>query len=286
MFRIRFLLAVVCMLIIAATGTAFACVGARPLAMGGAFAGLADDANATYWNPAGLTQLSSPVITTMHTSTNRDEINYQDYVGLTFPLTGGMAVGLSWIKDNLSLGLEEIDQEDWYWVSFAYKADQKTSYGINIKQVNSSISGLETDIALDFGVLYKLDKKWTIGLLIQDINEPMVSQDGTDIARWARNWRPGCAYRPDPTSIVSAEIYDAADGVDSRSLRIGYEKWLSSKLAARAGYYGLGSSDSNALTLGIGFVMPGGTGQYKPSLDVAIMVGDIDAVFASLTVKF
>ena len=32
-------------------------VGARAMAMGGAFSAVADDANAVYWNPAGLTQL-------------------------------------------------------------------------------------------------------------------------------------------------------------------------------------------------------------------------------------
>lgn len=34
------------------------CVGARPLGMGGAFIGLANDVNAVYWNPAGLAQIN------------------------------------------------------------------------------------------------------------------------------------------------------------------------------------------------------------------------------------
>ena len=34
-------------------------IGARPLGMGGAFVAIADDINAVYWNPAGLTQLTS-----------------------------------------------------------------------------------------------------------------------------------------------------------------------------------------------------------------------------------
>ena len=32
--------------------------GARSLAMGAAFVGVADDASATYWNPAGLSQIT------------------------------------------------------------------------------------------------------------------------------------------------------------------------------------------------------------------------------------
>ncbi|MBU0567282.1 hypothetical protein KJ693_09645 [bacterium] len=43
-----------------ATGASFLKigVGARALGMGGAFVGLADDASALYWNPAGTSQLN------------------------------------------------------------------------------------------------------------------------------------------------------------------------------------------------------------------------------------
>ena len=41
-------------------------VGARPLAMGGAFAAAANDATAAYWNPAGLALIDDIEITTMH----------------------------------------------------------------------------------------------------------------------------------------------------------------------------------------------------------------------------
>ena len=32
-------------------------VGARPLGMGGTFAGIADDASTSYWNPAGMSNI-------------------------------------------------------------------------------------------------------------------------------------------------------------------------------------------------------------------------------------
>ena len=37
--------------------------GARSLAMGGAFVSIADDATATYWNPAGMSQITRKEIT-------------------------------------------------------------------------------------------------------------------------------------------------------------------------------------------------------------------------------
>jgi long-chain fatty acid transport protein len=40
-----------------ASGYEFFGTGTRAISMGGAFIGKADDATATYWNPAGLAQL-------------------------------------------------------------------------------------------------------------------------------------------------------------------------------------------------------------------------------------
>src|ERR1700689_2585823 len=40
--------------------------GARPVGMGEAFTGVADDIHAIYWNPAGLGTLKSPEMTGMH----------------------------------------------------------------------------------------------------------------------------------------------------------------------------------------------------------------------------
>jgi hypothetical protein len=51
------------------TGAAFLKIGAgaRAAAMGNTFTAVADDADASVWNPAGLTQLSRPQITAAHT---------------------------------------------------------------------------------------------------------------------------------------------------------------------------------------------------------------------------
>jgi long-chain fatty acid transport protein len=42
-------------------------IGARALAMGGAFVAVADDATAVYWNPAGLAQVADTRIAGMST---------------------------------------------------------------------------------------------------------------------------------------------------------------------------------------------------------------------------
>jgi hypothetical protein len=85
--------------------------GARAMAMGGAFIAVADDATATYWNPAGIADyssfLSSPdswEMTFMHSERFGDLIDY-NYFAAAFPLrTGNSAWGVSFIH----MGIDDI----------------------------------------------------------------------------------------------------------------------------------------------------------------------------------
>ncbi|MFQ5907078.1 MAG: PorV/PorQ family protein, partial [bacterium] len=77
-------------------------VGARPLGMGGSFVAVADDATATYWNPAGLGGLDRTEITFMHAGIfGLDSYDFLNYVQ---PLSGIGTFGLSWIR----LGIDDI----------------------------------------------------------------------------------------------------------------------------------------------------------------------------------
>ncbi len=65
-------------------------VGARALGMGSAFAGLADDGTAAFWNPAGLATLASHEVTAMHAEQFGSIVKY-DFLSYTMPL--GVAPG-------------------------------------------------------------------------------------------------------------------------------------------------------------------------------------------------
>jgi len=60
-------------------------VGARALGMGGAFAGVADDVTACFWNPSGLGQLNRKQFSFMHAETFGSLLN-QDFLAGAFPL--------------------------------------------------------------------------------------------------------------------------------------------------------------------------------------------------------
>ena len=85
-------------------------IGARPSGMGGAFVAVADDINALYWNPAGLSLLSSPAAGE-HNWVNQDFMGVNvNYLSLAVPLEKIGVVGGSWQMTNA--GLEEGDPDD------------------------------------------------------------------------------------------------------------------------------------------------------------------------------
>jgi hypothetical protein len=76
-------------------------VGARPLAMGGSYAAVADDSTAAYWNPAGLGRLNHSEASFMHSSLfGLDSFDFFNYVQ---PL-GNNVFGFSWLR----VGVDDI----------------------------------------------------------------------------------------------------------------------------------------------------------------------------------
>ena len=288
-----------------AAAPAGASVGARPYGLGLAFIAVADDANATYWNPAGLVQLEGREITLMRNLNAEDEINYQDYLAIAQRLSDKSALGISYVKTVMMRdvgGAGSLWEQKWYWLSYAQMVGRNTSVGVNVRMINDDTSvpgvSIDTDLGLDFAVFHRVDERTTIGLLIQNANEPetkITESAGMYMPMEASltnvvNWRPGVAYRPNPTVTIALSAYDALDSGNgyTRHLRLGVEKVVRDDekryLAFRAGYYGL-MADSEALmpkapTLGVGY----GSGNWR--VDAALLMGDFDnAFFLSGTVR-
>jgi len=278
-----------------------ACVGARPYGMGLAFVAVADDVNATYWNPAGLVQLDLREATYMRNMNARESINYQDYWAYAQPLDENSAVAVSYIRVDQ---IPDVWSQNWYWVSYARVISPETSLGLNVRSVNDDVKlsgvSIDTRLGLDFSVLHRVNEQLSIGLLVQNANEPD-SEITTALGMYLpveidathpRNWRPGIAYQVDPTLTVAMSVYDALDEADGlmRHLRVGVEKIVETGedgryQAWRIGYAGLwAESDAIApkgLTLGLGL----GSENFK--VDAALLMGDFnDAWFLSATTSF
>ena len=245
---------------------AYACFGARQMAMGGAFTGLADDAYSAYWNPAGLGTVQEELVYTGTMPQSRDAYNHDDFLAYVFSLSreskylGNLAV---WLVDSGFNRENYDDKEYWYGLAYGQKLFENFYAGLSSTYVTyrkSSSQGNDDDdlgtISLSF--LYKLDKL-SLGLLLQDMNRPRREIFDTEF-QYIYNVRPGLAYRISDHTTFTFDIYDLlgqtkGDAQDvSQDLRFGFEHWLSHEFALRFGAYHPNSADdaSQAITVGFG----------------------------------
>jgi len=183
-------------------------VGARAQAMGAAFASIANDASAMYWNPAGISRLSR--IEAIFTHTNwLAEINF-DYAGIVVPLGGFGAVGANFtVLDFGEQPVRTVAQPEGtgevysagdfaLGVAFAANLTDRFSFGFNFKYINEQIwheSG--TAWAVDLGALYETQLKGLkLGLSIANFGTDM-RLSGRDLLR---------AYDPDPINYGNNAI--------------------------------------------------------------------------------
>ena len=182
-------------------------VGARAMAMGGAYASVANDPTALYWNPAGVAWLNGVQCELMHNRWLVDT-NY-DFIGLVIPVPNIQSVlGVSF--NTLYYGREEVRTVDRpegtgetfdgrdiaVGLTWAIALTDRFSFGMTGKYVSQRIwSESGNAMALDIGVFYNTMVK---GLKLG----ASVCNFGTKIQLSGRHLRT--IVDPDPT----VENYD------------------------------------------------------------------------------
>jgi len=138
--------------------------GNRALSMGGAFAGVADDASALVWNPGGLGRLQRLELQATHAAYG-DFGSREDYVSVVMPDWRWGAAGLSMRyygidgvenRDggNLLLGNNLSDSEIEIALGFGRPLSQTMSVGGAVKLQRQSLAGFSgSGLGADLGVL-------------------------------------------------------------------------------------------------------------------------------------
>ena len=131
--------------------------GARGLGMGGAFFAVADDATASYWNPAALTQLERKEFTAMQATMFADTtLNFFTYAHPT-TTHGTWALSMTQLK---SVGFEKI----------SITADPSTDDIVSIKSLGTFDS---TERALAFSWGRDVSEKLSFGVMAKNISRTM-----------------------------------------------------------------------------------------------------------------
>ncbi|MGE5593732.1 MAG: hypothetical protein ACM3X3_08650 [Betaproteobacteria bacterium] len=248
---------------------ASACVGARPLAMGGAFIAVADDASAVYWNPAGVAGFGRRELGLTVTLNNRDTFNYDEFLAYAGPgPIPESGVGLGLVSEHVG-SLEESEAyrgSTWLVCSAACLVSRDLALGANLRYEAHARRLPGRDLVagsrwgLDLALLYRPGPELSLGLLLQDSGfSPIRWGDGQEDAVPV-NIRPGIAFRPDPATILAVDLYDlgalvsgsAGEEGGGFAVRAGVERRVTKTLTARLGYYGI-SPWAGAITWGAGW---------------------------------
>ena len=245
-------------------------VGARALGMGGAFAAVADDASAAYWNPAGLSFISNIEVTMIHLNTNSlqkyDFVNYAQYI----EDIGAFAV--SYIRlsvDQIPLTQDTPDIKGYFensenaiLVSGGSRIFKGVAVGATFKYLFGGFSsGVDASFSgwgLDLGVLFKPIRQLKLGLNLQDITGTTVQWQNTVTEPTNTipvNVKIGGAFSQRIKAIDSL-ITLAIDADTKYDLRThgGLELWYKNTIVGRAGFVSQQAISKPQVTLGAGFI--------------------------------
>lgn len=208
-------------------------LGARAMAMGGAFSSIADDATAPYWNPAGLPWIGNQEITGSHANLFGSGIK-DDFAAFVLPLSPRHAAAVDWyhsgFKDSeLDFGENRID------LAYGRKLAPFLSAGVTGKYLarNTSLDGVSVrrghGFGADLGLLLIPQDRVRLALTLQDAFDTKLvysEGDGTVLA-YPRSLRLGASYRVLKDALVALDL-------DGR-YHMGAEYEVLDLLALRAG---------------------------------------------------
>ncbi|GEM_PF-519665 len=273
--------------------------GARPLGMGRAFVGIADDGNAALWNPAGMSFYKERYLTGMFSrlywgidndAVGEGQLGYVHH----FRKTGSVGINAVMLFSN-------IWQETRLTLSYSHNIGQHFSVGLNGRLLRNEI--IESNITFpddvpvggdivhphndptfagdnwskigftgDVGVMYRPNRKMAFGLMVANLTEPDMSlEDINDNTQEFRSIRVGGSYwfRDDILPAMDIQyVMHKVNGGNQIHHYNGVEWWLSGKtIALRTGYNGCidGPDGYDPTELAFGF-----TYRSKKALDLQV----------------
>ena len=254
---------------------------ARASGFGETFTAVADDVNASYWNPAGIANLESMQLSFMHLF-YWDSGAYE-YVAFSYPLGDKFKIGahvayLNYgsIDKTLAADSTVVGSFSPYDLAIAgtaaYKFSSTLQAGVNIKLAMQSIDTYSASaIAFDGGVLYGIPflleslggKDFTLGAALSNLggavngdNLPLTLRAGFSVK---------FSVQEENDLLTAATLYYPFDS-GTLCENIGGELIIDKQFAVRGGYkFGY---DAGSLTAGLGWFgsLPG---MFRYSIDYA-----------------
>ncbi|MBI4778439.1 PorV/PorQ family protein [Candidatus Desantisbacteria bacterium] len=229
---------------------------ARSTGLGEAFCGLSDDAEAIYYNPAGLGFIENTEISLTHTNWLED-IGIE-CVGLVHPLANGHTIGIN----TTYLHTQDIIERNRQGtatgrfrvynfstgLAYGYQATGKVSLGASLKYISESNPWSKTSAhAADAGVMWQPLSYVSLGASVQNIgNRMQTSKNEYNLPLISR---VGIAYKPIDSLVLTMDSI-SFDG-KKPFMAVGIEYGHGQTMILRAGYE-TNHENTTSISSGIG----------------------------------
>ena len=247
--------------------------GARGRGMGNAFAAVADDASAPYWNPAGLVRTGSRGLSTSVSPLSLDR--RQSSISGTLNLRGELAFGFTWLHASVG-GLEEraasgviigeMDNlENAFHVAVGRRLGGRIAVGgamkiishrVNVPSFGKDASG--KGHGFDLGTQFHLTKRTILAATARNLNAELswkVPRGGQRVSTsndpLATILTVGVAHRPRGSLLLAADLHFG----DAVYLDLGTEWGVNSTLTLRGGLHRVPGSDRRAGSITTGLTL-------------------------------
>lgn len=240
-------------------------IGARALAMGGAFVAVADDATAVSWNPAGLAQIGDTRLAGMSTDLFGKGLTHQ-YIGAVTTFAN-LGVGLAWERASVTDQIVDGEGglgEAFTWTEQAIIGSLATNVmdvakaGANVKyyMADNGIDDSASGFGFDLGLLVSLGDMFVLGVNATDLAGSTLSWDGgaTDVISGL--YTAGLAMKLAADKLILATDVDF-DGSNLGDTHVGVEFKVIDELALRGGVVLTDNFQSYYFTVGAGINVAG-----------------------------
>lgn len=224
-------------------------LGARPRAMGSAYTSLCDDPNAVFWNPAGVSRNERLAVMISRAWEYSVSDLRNDDVELVMPDWHGLSLGFGMIRQ----GIDKIYYEDSYALALSARAPWLDGLSLGVagkgfrlaapgyEQYNDpNYNGGDTGYAVDLGFIYDSGHAWSLGGVVQNLNEPYLQliDTTTDPDPVYSTFALGGSYLFRDTLLISCDLRSREGGWGNNTGHVGAEIWFFNALALRAGFSG------------------------------------------------
>lgn len=211
-------------------------VGARALAMGGAYIAVTDDVYSGFWNPAGLHNVKMAEASYMHAERFSGVVSF-DYAGFATPFSDKSVIGITLIRSGVNDIKNTLDAWDpernqpkldpqssittfsaadyALFIGYGRKVNDRLAIGVTSKIIRRSIGEFAQawGYSMDVGVQYRTNF-WAFGLTIQDVTTMLQS------------WSVDTGSLANLKDVFGDDLPEGGTEVVLPVLRFGVAKWF------------------------------------------------------------